>query len=197
MSGIAWTTVRDAIQAWVKQGSGFAGDHVIWSGQSATRPTGPFIELKLQIEQRGRGIDAQRFSVTSNVLTEKLIGQRRAKLTITAWQGAPAASSGSSVPATTAPAAIVDDVVSAARLATNNDALTAAGVGVGGVEMIDLQADVIDDVEFEARCIGSVTLHVASEVSYVYPTGVGWISTVNASGINGTDLQPINFTVTG
>jgi hypothetical protein len=55
-TGIAWTTVEDAIQAWVVAGSGLASDHVVWAdqpGQSGAprppRPAGAFIEMSLAV----------------------------------------------------------------------------------------------------------------------------------------------------
>jgi hypothetical protein len=215
VSGIAWTSIRNAIQSWVVQSSGLTGDRVIWTGQGGPRPVGSYAELKLKVEHRGRGIDEQKFILANNVLTEKLRGMRRAILTITVWQGAPPSAAGLAIPGDawtydplsfgpafgvssglSAPPVIMDDILTAARLTAIHEALTAAGVGFGHVDMIDLTGDVIDDVEFEARSIATVTLHVASEVSYTYPTGTGWISTVNASGLPG-DLQPINFSTTG
>jgi hypothetical protein len=45
--GIAWTTIEDAIQAWVVISTGLAGDHCIWSRQNRGRPSGPFALLSV------------------------------------------------------------------------------------------------------------------------------------------------------
>lgn len=195
MSAIAWTTIRDAVQTWIRTATGLAGDHVIWSGQSSKRLTGPFIELKLRLLVH-RGLDwmvEEHDGGTPGVLTEKLRGPRSLSLSITAWQGAPAASAGSSVPANTSPLAYIDDAITGARLRSVHEALVAAGVGVGTADIIDVQGETINDVQFEARAIANVKLHVVSEFSTVFPTGEGWIEIVNGSGLPG-DLQSIVWT---
>lgn len=201
MSAIAWTTVRDAIQGWVKGASGLAGDHVVWSGQSTARPAGLYIELKLRVMPH-RGIDPVRYTHdggSPGTLTQRIYAARALELQMTCYQGAPQTSAGSSVPATSSwPVQVIDDVISSARLDPYSDpyvatSLAAAGIGVGRVETLSLDGDVIEDVHFEARCIATVRLHVASEITYVYPTGTGWIEIVNAAGLPG-DLQSIVFT---
>lgn len=202
MSAVAWATVRDAIQGWVKNSSGLAGDHVIWSGQSTTRPAGPYVELKLRVLPH-RGIDPVRYTHdggSPGTLTQRIYAARALELQMTCWQGAPQTSAGSSVPATSSwPVQIIDDVLCASRLDSYSDpavttSLAAAGIGIGANEVVALDGDVIDDVYFEARCIATVRLHVASETTFVYPTGTGWIQIVNAAGLPG-DLQSIVFTV--
>lgn len=47
MSALGWAAVEDAIQAWMVAGSGLAADHVIWTQQTAPRPTGEYIAMRL------------------------------------------------------------------------------------------------------------------------------------------------------
>lgn len=47
MSAIQLATIEDALQAWIVAGSGLASDHVTWGGQTAPRPTGAFISMRL------------------------------------------------------------------------------------------------------------------------------------------------------
>jgi hypothetical protein len=47
VSAIQFTTIEDAIQAWIVTGSGLASDHVIWTQQTAPRPSGMFIAMRL------------------------------------------------------------------------------------------------------------------------------------------------------
>lgn len=201
MSAIAWSTVRDAIQGWVKNSSGIAGDHVIWYGQGSARPAGLYIELKLRVLP-ARGVAPVRYTHdggSPGTLTQRIYDASGLELQMTCYQGAPQTSAGSSVPATSSwPVQIIDDVIRSARLDPYSDpavstSLAAAGLGVGRVETIALDGDVIEDVHFEARCIATVRLNVASEATYVYPTGTGWIEIVNAAGLPG-DLQSIAFT---
>ena len=52
MSAVAWATVEDAIQAWITSGSGLASDHVTWAQQTAPRPVGEFISMRMTIFHR-------------------------------------------------------------------------------------------------------------------------------------------------
>lgn len=55
MSALPYSTIEDAVQAWIVAGSGLASDHVVWSEQTAPRPQGEFISMRLTVlEQRGR-----------------------------------------------------------------------------------------------------------------------------------------------
>jgi len=47
MSALPMASIEDAIQAWIVAGSGLASDHVTWAGQTAPRPTGEFISMRL------------------------------------------------------------------------------------------------------------------------------------------------------
>lgn len=52
MSAIDWTTIKNAIQAWIVAGSGLAADHVIWEFDGGNRPTSPFVTIAaVQIDQ--------------------------------------------------------------------------------------------------------------------------------------------------
>ncbi|MBA3841180.1 MAG: hypothetical protein H0X39_00915 [Actinobacteria bacterium] len=52
MSALAWASVEDAIQAWITAGSGLASDHVVWAQQTAPRPVGEFISLRMTVFNR-------------------------------------------------------------------------------------------------------------------------------------------------
>lgn len=43
----AWTTLENALRTWVKTGSGFADDKVIWADQDAPQPSGNYITLRI------------------------------------------------------------------------------------------------------------------------------------------------------
>lgn len=43
-----WPTIRAAIAAWVRTGSGFDDEHVIWSQMGRPRPSGPYVEMALR-----------------------------------------------------------------------------------------------------------------------------------------------------
>lgn len=55
MTAPAWTTVEDAIHAWVAAGSGLAATSVVWEAQQGPRPAGPYISMRLGgVEAQGR-----------------------------------------------------------------------------------------------------------------------------------------------
>lgn len=202
MSAIQWATVRDAIQAWIVTGSGLAGDHVVWAGQRDAdgnlmpRPSGMYILLHLTVFDWRATSDAKvyTFDAGSNTLTQHLRGPRVALLNATCYQGTPAGGTGQ--PSTTAPMAVINDALTATGLDPVFDVLVAAGVGVGKVSAINVQGGAINNVKFEERAIATVQLHLASDVSYAYPAGTGWIDIVNASG-NPGDLSTVSVHVDG
>lgn len=200
---IAWDTIRDAIQSWIVVGSGLSGDHVVWSGQRDTdgnpmpRPVGMFIELRLTMIKWAGFSDARWYAYDqpSNTFTQHTSGPRVAMLTATCFQGAP--SGGASIPTNIAPAhpAVV---LNEAMAATGRDdismALVAAGIGVGSIESLDITPAIINTTLLEQRAIVTVQLHLASDLTYTYPAGQGWIDTVNGSGSG--DLAPVQLHVT-
>ena len=47
MTAPAWSTVEDAIHAWLVAGTGYAATQVIWAQQTAPRPTGAYVAMRL------------------------------------------------------------------------------------------------------------------------------------------------------
>lgn len=203
MSAIAWDTIRDAVQAWITTGSGLAGDHVIWSGQrdasgnAMPRPSGEYIELKLTLIAWSGFSDwrSYEYNAGTNTFTDRLRGPRSLMLTATCYEGMPAGGTGH--PSSTHPMAILNDAMTSLGLDPVSDGLVAAGVGVGNVSAIDVPGGTFNNARFEARAIATVKLHVASEVSYAYPVGTGWIDIVNASGNSPGDLASVSVHVDG
>lgn len=188
MSAIAWSTIRNAIQAWIVTGSGLAGDHVVWRGQRDAggnpmpRPNGMYIELKLTLMRWNGASDfrAYDYDAGSNTLTLHTRGPRTALLTATCYQGVPTGGKGE--PSDTSCMAVLNDAMTATGLDVVFDALVAAGVGIGDVDALQIAGGVINEVKFEERAIVTVKLHLASQVSQVFPAGQGWIETVNGTG---------------
>lgn len=52
----AWTTIEDAIHAWIVAGTGLAASAVIWEAQAAPRPTGAYVSMRLG-GMEARGVD--------------------------------------------------------------------------------------------------------------------------------------------
>src|SRR5262245_40193577 len=65
MSAVQWTTIENAIQAWMIAGSGLAADHVIWDS-SAAPPTGQYISMRFSVVDK-LGFDW--VDRTDNILT--------------------------------------------------------------------------------------------------------------------------------
>lgn len=47
-----WSTIEDALHAWIVSGSGLAASRVIWSGQSGPRPADPWISMRVSTIRR-------------------------------------------------------------------------------------------------------------------------------------------------
>ena len=201
MSSIAWDTVRDAIRSWITTGSGLSGDHVIWSaqrdanGNPMPRPSGMYIAMRFTLLQWNGITDWQdnSYDEGSNTFTRSLRGPRKATLTATCYEGMPTGGSGSPSSAGFS-MGILNDAMQASDRDDIEQALTAAGVGVGSIEQLSVAGGTFNDARFEGRSIVTVGIHLASEVDYTYPTGTGWIEFVNASGITPGDLSTIHFT---
>ena len=270
MSAIPWATVEDAIWTWIVAGSGLAGDHVTWAQQTAPRPAGAFISLRLtMLDRKGRDffertdnivavasqtitavstvantltipahglvtgqgplvlggtpplplalatnywaivVDANTIKVaatfpsaiaatpTAIALTstgtlptlagplsvlpgaevlQKLRGPRRAMLTLQCFAGAP---TGGAPTGPTSPAAVLHDAISSYALESRTNALIAAGIGVGTFEHIMSIDGIVNTTRFEPRAIGTVFLHLASEIVETST----YIQTVNATGL--------------
>lgn len=84
MSSLAWQTVEDAIQAWITAGSGLASDHVIWAQQTAPRPTGEFISMRMLVLERAGRDWLDRYDNTVAVGPLTVSGRSGNSLTITA-----------------------------------------------------------------------------------------------------------------
>lgn len=160
---IAWSTVRAAIAAWVRAGSGFDNEHVIWAQQGRPTPSGPYVELRVRSVRR-RGQDW--LTVTENVggapgqeIVHTLRGPRVLTLSMQCFSG-----TGPNVGAHS-PVATLEAVLSAARLPNVHAALATAGVGVvPSADVMGLDGNLGFTV-FEPRAIVEVKLHVTSEIT--------------------------------
>ena len=200
MSSIQWPAVRDALQSWVVTGSGFAGDHVIWYGQRDAagnplpRPSGPYISLMLKnIRWKGPAdITRYEYNAGSNTYTQVTNGPRLVDFVITCYQGVQVGMQGAP---DVAPMAVLNDVMTMSGVGNVDDALVAAGIGIGDIDQLEVQGNPINNVQFEARAIGTVKLNLASEVRFDLPVGTGWIQFVNGDGNTGTDAQGVHVRV--
>ncbi len=274
-SAIKWSTVEDAIWAWIVAGSGLAGDHVTWAQQTAPRPSGEFISMRLTVLSRsgrdwldrydnvialptltitavstslstltiaghnlltGTGplvfggvppaplaletkywpivVDANTIKLASSFqnamtlvplaltntgtsptlgstpttaiagqeISQRARGPRQGVLTLQCFAGTP---TGGAATGFTSPTAILHDAISSYVLESRSFALNAAGIGVGRVDPIQSIDGIVNSVKFEPRAIGTVHLHLASELVETST----YIQVVNATNLIPTPYQ--------
>lgn len=171
MTAPAWSTIEDAIATWIATG----GVAVTWAGQPhAPRPAPPFVRMRLEgVRMVGQDwidvVDAA--APTAGAEIEHMArGTRTLTLSLQAFV---VAGTGA-----LAAAAILEKIITAARLPTARDALTAAGIGLGTVGMVKSIDGVINSATFEPRAVVDILLHTVSEQ---VETGT-YIETVETSG---------------
>jgi hypothetical protein len=150
-----WTTIEDAIHAWVVRGTGLAEAKVIWAGYNSDRPTGTHATLKIVAVNRN-GPDWSDTVEDGDDVTFHSRGPREIVLSIQCFDGAATGALNS--------AARLDKTLALAALPTQQAAFQAAGVGYlrsGSVKHI---GGVMGSV-FEPRAQVDVTLSMFSDVS--------------------------------
>lgn len=182
-----WAAAESAIRAIVVSASGLASDHVIWAQQDGPTPAGQFIALRFtEVSNPGRDFSVYEDNpapTAGNELIERLLGDRRATLAITCFDG--------EVTGATMPAAIMDKVAAAFAMAGNRNALSLTGVAMlstGPVRSID---GIVSFVKFEARATVEIYLSMISEL-------VGYETYIEHVEITNQIAEPDNtFTVDG
>lgn len=177
MSALQQVSIEDALFAWVQSSSGLVAAQVIWSQQTAPRPTGCYIEMTLDVQPVGRDAvtveDNPAPSAGAEIL-HKQRGPRHGVLKLQCYAGSP-------VPESPVGArnvlSILSDVVSSYALPTKAAMLDAGGVSVLRYEKVQRIGGVVNGVIFEPRAFTTVHLGLASEIS---EAGT-YIQTVNAT----------------
>jgi hypothetical protein len=179
MSGINWTTIENAVAAWVRGGSGLASARVRWAEQNAERPegAGAWISMNLpglrRIGHDWADTEASPEPVTPGAeITYKVRGQRELVLTLQCFNGA-----GSGV---SRAVALLDDVIAKLASPAQRRAFRTAGIGVGAVEPVRPMSGVVGSTRWEPRASVQLTLYVARETSETGPdlvsiTGTGFV----------------------
>ncbi len=186
MSAIAWTTVQNALHAWIVAGSGLDSDHVIWTGQNGPRPDEMFCELRLTLLPR-LGRDWIDHAVESGNYVSRLRGPRRAIFTVQCFQGTSSPAVGE-----TSCLAVLDDAMSAFALESITAALVVAGVGVSSIEAAQVTDQTLNTARNEQRAFVTAQINLTSEITETV-IGQGWISNVNGEGES--DLLPVSIEV--
>lgn len=123
---IDWTTVENAVHAWVVSGSQFPSERVIWAAQSGPRPDGQIVVLRFaDLVEVGRDwrlvVDAPSPSSGAEVL-HQLQGHRVATLSLQVFGGWPLGANSN--------LAVLARVLAATKLPSVLSALRAANVGI-------------------------------------------------------------------
>jgi hypothetical protein len=150
-----WTTIEDAIHAWVVRGTGLAEAKVIWAGQNSPRPEGTHATLKIVAVNRN-GPDWSDTVEDGDDVTFHSRGPREIVLSIQCFDGAATGALNS--------AARLDKTLALAALPTQQAAFQAAGVGYLRSGSVKHMGGVMGSV-FEPRAQVGVTLSMFSDVS--------------------------------
>lgn len=198
MSGIAFATLKTAIQQWVVLGSGLASDHVVWSplrdtqGNPIPRPAGAFISLRLA-GVRAPGFDDQSIYTVddmSNVMSQTVVGPRILVLFIQAFQGIPTGGNEFD------PLRLLSDTLTSLDRDEVAAILLAAKIDVGTYDDPQTVPESSNQAKGEVRAYTTCKLHIGSNISFAQPVpAIGWISDVTATGTLTTEKGSETVTV--
>lgn len=178
-----WVSIENALQAWIKAGTGFDNRHAYWGGPNVTRPTdGPFAVLEL-LTRVPVG------SVPEVVQSDDLGRPQGEEIELAATQmiacdfrisvfAPPARGTKPGVPRGTSNAANVAEALRlSAALPSNMANLDAVGVSVFDMGQVqDVKA--ILGADFEGRAVLDTRIYVSSSVSEF----TGYVATVESTG---------------
>lgn len=158
---IAWSTLEDALTAWVRAATSLDADHVSWAQQKMPTPPGAYAKLRLggvvALGQDWNQSVAAGSPAPGAELTMFSRGVRQVTLTIQVFAGAPYGS--------TMPVALLESIRAAAGLPGQRAALVAAGVGLARFLPAMSIDGVVGSSTFEPRGVMDVLINLASEVS--------------------------------
>lgn len=78
-------TILQAVRGWVQLATGLPSDRVIPADDAGVRPGLPYITVNLTTAGIGVGEDEEQFSGASGSLVSRVVGQRRATVTLNAY----------------------------------------------------------------------------------------------------------------
>lgn len=157
MSAIAWTTIDNALIAWVMVASGLDANHVIFADRGGPRPSAPYIEISIPSIggagcQDWRVYDNAPNPVAGAELRVRARGMRMATIALQCF-----AVDGGGDAATR----MLSDVISALPL--NEYALDLAGLGIGDIRPVQLVQGRRGSI-LEPRAVAELDVHLASEL---------------------------------
>lgn len=152
---ISWTTVEDAIVAWVRGATGLPAKRVIWGRQMPARPSGPYIALTITT-LRGIGQDGQAMQEIDGTQYLLSRGQRECVVTMQCFGG--------TATEDTNPMNYLEMVKCSMVLPTYADALNEAGIGPAEFGPIQSLDGLLSETFLEPRAIGEFRFFLAQDV---------------------------------
>jgi|SRR5579859_2887251 len=169
-----WPTIEDAIQAWVKAGTGLDDAKVIWSRQEGEQPSQPFVSMyRANLDTDGIDFVSSFTDLTrpaGQEVEQRVQGNRQFMLSVNAYTAQEAIGNGSAF-------ALMSKLKTSAALPSQIANLGDAGLSIFDFSQIrDLSA--IDNALWESRAQLDIHFYVAESVSEYS----GYIDEVHTTG---------------
>lgn len=194
MSGINYTTIENAIAAWVRAASGLPASRVLWAEQDIEEPelalATPWISMNMpglrRVGQDWTDRELSQAPVTAGEeITYRIRGNRVLVLTLTCFNAAPHGA--------TRAAAILDDCIAAIASPARKRAFAAAGVGIGTVGDVQPMGKVRGFAQWEPRATVQILVYAAYEKT---ETGTNVRTVELTGGIPSTAAPDVTITAT-
>lgn len=168
---VAWNAIAQAaIKTWVTSATGLAAAKVIMTGQGGPRPAPPFVEVAVDIAGIGQDwVDNEDDPDDAGATIYTARGTRRLTLTFVCYAASQAA--------LTSALGYLEAVRSALVLPSVNDALDAAGIGIGEIGPAVSMGEIVA-AQWEPRGRMEATGFMASEIT----EAGSYIETVEVEG---------------
>lgn len=163
MSGVDYTTIENAIAAWVRTAANLPASRVLWAEdveQPELAPGTPWISMNMpglrRVGQDWTDKELSPAPVTpGEEITYRIRGNRVLVLTLTCFNADPHGARRA--------AAILDDCIAAIASPARKRALTAAGIGIGVVGDVQPMGKVRGFAAWEPRATVQLQVYVAYE----------------------------------
>lgn len=169
-----WTTVEDALHAWIVAATGLAATNVFWEQQGIGKPAGAYVTMNLSITQSGQDWT----DITDNPtpspgaeIIHTVRGPRLGTLALQCFAGDATGPSSSK--------AYLAKLHGSLGLPSIHDALVIAKVGIAIIDPVQSLTLELGNAVIESRALTSIKMHLTSEVS---ETGT-YIETAQHSGV--------------
>jgi hypothetical protein len=195
VSAISFTTLKNAIHAWIVAGSGLAATQAVWARQRDTqgnpvpRPSGMYVSMSFLGFVTPGFDDPSAYTVDANVLTQHVQGPRILMLSLQVYQGLPTGGNDTDA------IGILNDIFAYANSDAGAQALQLARVGIGSYDDPQYVPEKSNEAKSELRAYSTVRLHTGSKATYSSAAGTGWISHVTAAGEFTTETGTDTVTV--